>query len=174
MAEKGCVHIYCGDGKGKTTAAAGLAVRAAGAGKKVLFFQFMKDNTSSERNILEQIENITCVPGRAEEKFSFQMSEDERRKSRQYYAETFADLCEAAASYQMVIFDELICAVQCGFLPEEEVIRFLEEKPEALEVVLTGNVPGERLLALADYVTEMKKVKHPYDRGLAARMGIER
>ena len=167
------IHIYYGDGKGKTTAAVGQAVRSAGYGYKVLFYQFLKDNTSSERKSLEQLENITCMKGREEVKFSFQMSEEEKKEVRQYYKEQLQMLEIEAKNYDVFVLDEAVCAVGIGLLEENELIRFLENKPKKLEVILTGHTISDRLLQTADYVTEMKKIKHPFDRGISARQGIE-
>lgn len=169
----GLIHIYYGDGKGKTTAAVGQAVRSAGYGYKVLFYQFLKDNTSSERKSLAQLENITCMKGREEVKFSFQMSEEEKKEVRQYYKEQLQMLEIEAKNYDVFVLDEAVCAVGIGLLEENELIRFLENKPKKLEVILTGHTISDRLLQTADYVTEMKKVKHPFDRGIVAREGIE-
>lgn len=169
----GLIHIYYGDGKGKTTAAVGQAVRSAGYGYKVLFYQFLKDNTSSERKSLAQLENITCMKGREEVKFSFQMSEEEKKEVRQYYKEQLQMLEIEAKNYDVFVLDEAVCAVGIGLLEENELIRFLENKPKKLEVILTGHTISDRLLQTADYVTEMKKIKHPFDRGISARQGIE-
>lgn len=169
----GLIHIYYGDGKGKTTAAVGQAVRSAGYGYKVLFYQFLKDNTSSERKSLAQVENITCMKGREEVKFSFQMSEEEKKEVRQYYKEQLQMLEIEAKNYDVLVLDEAVCAAGIGLLEENELIRFLENKPKKLEVILTGHTISDRLLQTADYVTEMKKIKHPFDRGISARKGIE-
>ena len=151
----------------------GQAVRSAGYGYKVLFYQFLKDNTSSERKSLEQLENITCMKGREEVKFSFQMSEEEKKEVRQYYKEQLQMLEIEAKNYDVFVLDEAVCAVGIGLLEENELIRFLENKPKKLEVILTGHTISDRLLQTADYVTEMKKIKHPFDRGISARQGIE-
>lgn len=169
----GLIHMYYGDGKGKTTAAVGQAVRSAGRGLRVLFYQFLKDNTSGERKSLEQVENITCIRGRDEVKFSFQMNEEEKAEIRQYYKEQLQMLKAEAEHYDVLVLDEAVCAVGIGLLAEDELVRFLEEKPDKLEIILTGHTVSDRLLQTADYVTEMKKVKHPFDRGIAARKGIE-
>lgn len=174
MRETGLIHIYYGDGKGKTTAAIGQAVRAAGFGYRVLIFQFLKDNGSSERNILENISNVTCIKGRSEEKFSFQMNEEEKEECRLYNKNKLYEIKQAAGDYDMLVLDEAVCAVGVGLLEEQDLIEFLKTKPEKLEIILTGHMLTEGLLNVADYVTEMKKVKHPFDRGISAREGIEK
>lgn len=173
MMGTGLIHIYYGDGKGKTTAAVGQAVRAAGYGYKVLFYQFLKNNTSSERKSLEQVPNITCIKGCEQVKFSFQMNEEEKKEVRNYNKEQLQNLCQEIENYDVLILDEAVCATGIGLLEEKELIHFLKNKPEKLEVILTGHTVSDTLLDIADYVTEMKKVKHPFDRGVAARAGIE-
>lgn len=169
----GLIHIYCGDGKGKTTAAAGLALRCAGAGGRVLFFQFLKGNTSGERKLLGLLEGIDVMNGIEGMKFVWNMTEREKEAVRGQYRSFFREIVQKAAEYDLVVLDEVIPAIKYEFVTEEELIRFLENKPRTTEVVLTGRGPSSRLLAAADYVTEMKKIKHPYDRGIAARKGIE-
>lgn len=172
----GLVHIYCGDGKGKTTAGMGLCVRAAGCGYKVLICQFMKDNGTSERKILEKVENITLLPGLPQEKFSFQMTEEEKSERRIFYAQQLKKAAELARAehYDVLFLDEVIYTIRAGLLEEQELVRFLDGKPECLEVILTGQGPGEELIRRADYVSEICMRKHPFQNGQPARRGIER
>lgn len=174
MKETGLIQIYYGDGKGKTTAAVGQAVRAAGFGYQVLVFQFLKDNSSSERKILEAIPNITCLEGREGEKFAFLMTEEEKEDCRRYNSRKLHEIGETAQKYDVLVLDEAVCAVGVGLLEEVELIEFLKHKPEKLEVILTGHTITDGLLEIADYVTEMKKRKHPFDQGIQARIGIEK
>lgn len=172
---RGLIHIYCGDGKGKTTAAIGLAVRCCGAGEKVLLFQFLKENNSSERKMIEKIENITVIPGRQSIKFVNQMTEEEKAEMREFYKGKFEEIkaMVKGGGYRMLVMDEMIATVNCGFVTEEELLEFLKEKPEELEVVMTGREPKESLCKMADYITEMKMIKHPYEQGIPARKAIE-
>ncbi len=172
----GLVHIYCGDGKGKTTCGMGLCVRAAGYGLKVLIYQFMKNNSTSERASLAKLDNITVIPGLEEEKFSFQMTEAEKEERRRFYSEQLQRVARLARERQidLLFLDEVIYTIRCGLLEERLVLDFLKNKPEHLEVILTGQGPSQALLDAADYVSEIRKVKHPFDRGMAARDGIER
>ncbi len=174
--ETGCIHVYYGDGKGKTTTGMGLILRAAGYGYRVLLYQFMKDNKTSERKILERVENITMLDGLEQEKFSFQMTPEEKEERKRFYGEQFWKVTKLAVSedYDVLFMDEIIYAISAGLLEEELVLDFLKTKPKKLEVLLTGNYPGEEILKLADYVSEIKKVKHPFDRGVRARRGIEK
>lgn len=171
----GLVHIYYGDGKGKTTTGMGLITRAAGYGYKVLLYQFMKNNKTSERAILEKVPNITIIDGLEQEKFSFQMTQEEKDERRAFYNGRFKEVTEKAVSgdYDVLFLDEAIYTVTAGLLDEEPILEFLDGKPEKLEVILTGNTPSPALLERADYVSEIKKRKHPFDKGVRARKGIE-
>ncbi|MDD3796407.1 MAG: cob(I)yrinic acid a,c-diamide adenosyltransferase [Lachnospiraceae bacterium] len=172
----GLVHIYCGDGKGKTTTGMGLCIRAAGHGCRVLIYQFMKNNKTSERKVLEQIEQITLLDGLEEEKFSFQLTEEERYNRKKFYNRQLEKVTEMAAEqdYDVLFLDEAVYAVRAGLLDEDALVKFLQNKPDKLEVILTGQEPGERLVAEADYVSEIRKIKHPFDWKQPARDGIER
>jgi len=171
---KGCIHIYCGDGKGKTTASVGLAVRAAGNGMKVLFCQCMKDGTSSEVKMLQKL-GITycCCP----ERFGFywNMTDEQKEKAAHAYTHLFEEVTRRAEEekYDLLVIDEFMSAYNHGLIHQKTALYFLVNKPKHLEVVLTGRDPGEELLKLADYVTKMRKVKHPFDEGIPARKGIE-
>lgn len=169
----GLLHLYCGDGKGKTTTSVGLMVRAAGSGKKVLFYQFMKNNESSERNILEGIPNITCKKGADTAKFSFQMTKEEQIEEKRRNEEQLKLLFEEAKDYDVLCMDETLYTIQAGLLTEELVLEQLKKRPKHLEVILTGRDPSDKMIELADYVSEVKKVKHPFEQGIPARLGIE-
>lgn len=172
----GLIHIYCGDGKGKTTTGMGLCARAAGYGLKVLIYQFMKDNRTSERRVLEALENVTFVDGLETEKFSFRLSAQEREQRRAFYNSRLPEVTQMAAdgAYDVLFLDEAIYAVRAGLLDEALLTGFLETKPDQLEVILTGQEPSQKLIALADYVSEIRKIRHPFDKGIPARPGIER
>ena len=166
MTNKACVHLYCGDGKGKTTTAVGLAVRFAGRSGKVVLAQFLKDGTSGECRALAKLETVTMLAANPVGKFSFQMNEEEKQRTADAVQRTFA----AAAGYAvregagLLILDEVCAAIRCGFL---------DGRPDTLEVVLTGRDPSEALQERADYITEMVKRRHPFDDGVTAREGIE-
>lgn len=170
---KGLVHIYCGDGKGKTTASVGLAVRAAGDGLKVLFLQFMKGGASGELVTFEQLENITVLRSKSPIKFAWNMSEQEKEDVCKQQKEFLEEAISIADEYDMLILDEALGACFGEFLDEEVLCAFLDKKPDALEVVMTGRNPSKELLLRADYISEIKKIKHPYDKGINARKGIE-
>ena len=173
MIGTGLVHIYYGDGKGKTTAAMGQAIRAAGSGLDVLVFQFMKDNTSSERKILEEIPNITLLPGKRQAKFFNQMNSEEKAEYRHYNTKALDEIAKFCINFDVLVLDEAVCAVDLELLSEEKLVNFIKHKPRGLEVIMTGHHVSDALFEAADYVTEMTKVKHPFDTGKRAREGIE-
>ncbi len=172
---KGCIHIYTGNGKGKTSAATGLAVRFAGTGGRVLFAQFLKDGKSGELSVLKTIDGIDVDVCRECFGFSFAMSEETRQQAGVAYTEYLRRILKRAAdgSYGLLILDEIIAAYNQGFVAQEELIDFLKHKPDEMEVAMTGRNPAPELVDLADYVSEIRKIKHPYDQGILAREGIE-
>ena len=171
----GLIHIYSGNGKGKTTAGMGLCVRAAGAGYRVLICQFMKDGSSCERGAMEKIPGITFVSVRDSVRFSFLMTREEKAEERIYYDRLFRDTVRRAQeeNFDVLFLDEVLYAIGAGLLDEDIVAAFLEGKPENLEVILTGRNPGSRLTELCDYHSEILNRKHPFDRQQDARCGIE-
>lgn len=172
---QGFIHIYCGEGKGKTTAAIGLGVRACGSGKRVLMVQFLKGNRSGERKILEQIPGFTLLPGPETVKFTFQMTPEELAEAGRVCEVLLQTAAETAARQDddLLILDEVFGAISAGVLPAGLVLNLMRTKPERLELVLTGRGPSPEFLELADYVSEIQKIKHPYDRNIPARKGIE-
>ena len=169
----GLIHIYCGDGKGKTTAAVGLAIRAAGAGQRVVFAQFFKDGSSSEISVLKAVGNIQAVHCNTVRGFWKRMDDVQKAKASKDYTSFLAEIIVLAKDADLLVLDEIISACNHGTVTEAAVLDFLRDKPNGLEVVLTGRNPSKALLELVDYVSEIRKVKHPYDCGIAAREGIE-
>ena len=162
------IHVYYGDGKGKTTAAVGLALRAAGNKMKVMFVQFLKTEFSGERNLLSAVENVTLTACPQELKFTNEMTPAERQQAASLFRGIFERSAASALSarYDMIVLDEIFDVMNEGMLGEAEVYEFIA-------IVMTGHNPPQRFLDEADYVTEMKKIRHPYDRGLTGRIGIE-
>lgn len=169
----GLIHLYCGDGKGKTSAAVGLAVRASGAGKRVIFTQFFKDGSSSEIESLKRLPGIRTIHANTVKGFYHAMSPEQREQAREDYTALFRQVTDAARDADLLILDEIVSACNRGVVPETLVMDFLRCKPQQLEVVLTGRDPSPGLTELADYITEMRKLRHPFDRGIPARKGIE-
>ncbi|MDO4982749.1 MAG: cob(I)yrinic acid a,c-diamide adenosyltransferase [Eubacteriales bacterium] len=172
MENNGFVHLYCGDGKGKTTAAVGLALRCAGSGGRVLFVQFFKDGTSSELEPLRRsgIDTLCCE---APHKLFSLMNEDEKECASEDYTALFLKAIERGGEYDVLVLDEIVSACTKGVVDEKLLTSYIAARPKGQELVLTGRKPSEALLGAADYVTEMKKIKHPYDKGCTARKGIE-
>ena len=172
----GKVHIYCGDGKGKTTAACGLALRALGNGLNVVFVQFLKDGDSGELAALSGFTNAQVFSGKPVRGFVCGMTEQEKAATAAHCLAQWqkaSQLCHSGAC-DLLVLDEIVSAIRHGFVPQQQVIDFLDNGHGNTEVVLTGREPAEELKAVADYVSQIVKCKHPYDCGLAARKGIEK
>ncbi|HBQ64320.1 MAG TPA: cob(I)yrinic acid a,c-diamide adenosyltransferase [Clostridiales bacterium] len=175
--DKGLVHIYCGNGKGKTTAAVGLGVRACGRGLKVLMVQFLKDGDTGELMSLTNLgENFRVIAGESTPKFTFQMSPEEKAQAAKVQLRNFELVLQMLQkeSFDMLILDEIMAAVRQGMIPEDRVAELIQNRPAHMEMVLTGRNPPDRLIALADYVSEIRMIKHPFREGTPARVGIER
>ena len=166
-------HIYCGDGKGKTTCSMGLAVRAAGHGRNVVVAQFLKCGNSGERAVLEQLPNVNCLPVPEVMKFVFTMTEEEKAQTRAQMTGVLRQAVEASRDADLLVLDELNGAITTGMVALQDVLDFLDSRPEQLEVVITGRDPAPELRERADYITEMTKIRHPFDKGLNARKGVE-
>lgn len=171
----GLIHIYEGDGKGKTSAGVGLAVRCAGSGQKVLYTQFLKDDSSSELKVLGQIANIHLVHCEESFGFTFAMTPETKDKAKEFYTEHFRRVAKMAREEgcRLLVMDELIATYNLNMVKQDEVLEFLRNKPEELEVVMTGRDPAQELVEAADYVSRIVKIKHPFDQGVPARYGIE-
>lgn len=177
MIKQGLIHIYTGEGKGKTTASIGLAVRAAGQGLGVLVVQFFKEDSASSGEmsfIREADRNITLVRSNCRHPL-FTKSKTDLDKVRSSVMNTFEDAKKKAAEggVDLLVLDEVISAVNGAWLPLDDLISFLDNKPAGLEVVLTGRDAPVELVERAHYVTEMLKIKHPFDFNIQARKGIE-
>ncbi len=175
MIMKSCIHIYCGDGKGKTTAAVGLSVRAWGCKKKVLITRFLKTDHSGEVAALHGLPGITVTPCERSFGFFTKMTQQQKAEAKVYYSELLQSTLQRAVkeAYDLLVLDEIMAVCNYGLVAERDVLDFLSGRPEGLEVVLTGRNPSDKLMEMADYVSEIKKIKHPYDQGISARQGIE-
>lgn len=165
------LHLYCGNGKGKTTAAMGLALRAAGRGKRVVIAQFLKGADSGERLALAQLPQVTLLPVPERVKFSFRMTQAERREEALRYQQMLKLIRREARDCFLLVLDEACAAVTTGLLPVDDLLACLDGLD--CEVVITGRDPAPQLVERADYITSMQAVRHPYERGIAAREGIE-
>ena len=168
------IHLYCGDGKGKTTAAMGLALRALGRDRRVVICQFLKSGDSGERLALERFERAVILPVPEQLKFVFQMDEEEKAKTRQEMTDLFDRAAQLVRDGRcdLLVLDEVCAAITTGMLDAKRVEAFLDEVGET-EVVLTGRDPAECLRKRADYITEMAACRHPFEQGKPARLGIE-
>jgi cob(I)alamin adenosyltransferase len=168
----GCVQVYTGDGKGKTTAALGLALRAAGAGMRVFLVRFLKTGNSSELAALERFADLVTVRSYGRAGFiRGEPAPEDIERARNGFTEVRAAV--ASGAYPLVILDEVNVAVHLGLLPAEEVLDLMDERPGHVELVLTGRQADPRIVERADLVTEMREVKHPYHAGVPARKGID-
>ncbi|OHB63529.1 MAG: hypothetical protein A2Y76_13575 [Planctomycetes bacterium RBG_13_60_9] len=179
MLEKGLVQVYTGDGKGKTTAAFGLALRAAGQGNKVLIYQFLKPPALElgERFALERGAARIRVEA-MEEPWDLARSLADRQdvaRIKTAIRDVLARLTETARKrfYDVIILDEIVFCLAEGLAEFEDIRRLIEQRDPGVEIVLTGRGATPELIGLADLVTEMKKIKHPFDKGVPARRGIE-
>ncbi len=179
MLEKGLIQIYTGDGKGKTTAAFGLALRAAGQGNKVLIYQFLKPPSLDigERFAL-QLGAVRIKVEALDIHWDMSKSFADTEKVAQIQAAISESLEKIAATgekrfYDLLILDEIVFCLSKGLAKLEDIKNIIDRKDPAVEVVLTGRGATQKLIALADLVTEMKNIKHPFDKGMTARRGIE-
>jgi cob(I)alamin adenosyltransferase len=169
---KGYLQVYTGDGKGKTTAALGLAMRAAGAGLKVYIAQFVKGMKYSELISLKQLsEQITIKQYGRNCFIKDEPQGEDIRAAREGLKEAKSVMC--SGNYQMIILDEANIATYYNLFSVQDLLDFIAAKPEEVELVITGRRADPKIIEAADLVTEMKEVKHYYKNGIAARSGIE-
>lgn len=175
------LHVYHGDGKGKTTAAFGLALRFWGHGLPVLVAQLLKDGTSGEARALAGLPGVTLLHDEPPVTFTFRMTDAQRAASRARHDENLAAALafargEGRGAARLVVLDEALDALNAGLLDEaalRELAGLASGSPGDVELVLTGRRPPAWLLGLADYVTEMRACRHPFERGVGAREGVE-
>lgn len=172
---KGYIQIYTGNGKGKTTAAMGLSIRAAGNGMKVCIVQFLKAWKTGELNSLEKLDNIDVFRFQTIKKFTWQLNEEEFNALKLEVKKTYNFILEVfeEKKYDVVIVDEIMGALGAKLLTEQEVLDLMDRKPETIELVMTGRNPTEAIINKADLVTEMNPIKHYYEQGVKSREGIE-
>ncbi len=161
------LHILCGEGKGKTTSAIGMAIRAAGRGKRVAFVQLLKGMDTGEIHILSAMENIDVIRNDSLKSFDYKNTPDIDK----LHNEMLQSI--AVESYDMVILDEIAAAYNHGYIDRDKTDSFIFGFPKDKELVLTGREPAPQWIERADYVSDIKKIKHPYDKGVKAREGIE-
>ncbi|MEX1061631.1 MAG: cob(I)yrinic acid a,c-diamide adenosyltransferase [Patescibacteria group bacterium] len=173
MGEKGFVYVFTGNGKGKTTAAVGQAVRSAGQGFKVLMVQFIKQIVSGEVAPLKKLGVEVYPMGLGYVGILSDQKEKDTHIQAAQRAFDFAKGKIAEGQYDLLILDEINNAVHLGLLEAGEVMEFLKERPQELSVILTGRDAPKEFIKIADLVSEVKDVKHPYDKGITAKKGSE-
>lgn len=168
------IHLYHGTGKGKTTAAIGLSIRAAGAGKTIVFAQFMKGNDSSEMNILRTIPQIVVVQVGHQYGFTWNMDEEGKKKIKARHDTMLTEIEKILQEKRVdvLILDEVVSAYQYDLIDRGRVEKLVQNTYD-VEMVMTGRNPAEFMIQKADYVTNMQAEKHPYEQGVPARFGIE-
>lgn len=177
------VHVIFGNGKGKTTSSIGSAVRASGSGMQVLFVQFMKQDDTSEIQALSSFSGIECVFPKDRYQLFEELNDTRMEELQKAHTQVLERLqqeylckCFVSNSNQrklMVVLDEAVSACSMGLLSEERLRQFIEENRDKAEIILTGHEPKEWMLEMADYVSEIVARKHPYEKGVKARRGIE-
>lgn len=176
--EKGCIQLYYGDGKGKTTAAMGQIVRCVGHGYKVLVYQFLKEPKSGEVEVIRNLPGVDYVENEGPIPFLFNLTPEEQQHYREVFGKKFNEVKEKyySGAYDLVVLDEAIDAYNLETINRDELLEMMDKKPEGTELVITGHKYGMNIDALterADYVTNFTKEKHPFDLGMPCRKGIE-
>lgn len=165
------IHFYYGDGKGKTTAVMGLALRALGSGMPVTVIQFLKDGASGECGSLAKL-GAKIVAGKAAPGFVFSMTEAGKAATRKLHDEHLQAAQAALEEGGLLVLDEVGDALSMGMVDGDKLLALLDRKGET-EIAMTGHQPLDALMDRADYITEMKARRHPYEKGVQARPGIE-
>ena len=167
------IQVYTGNGKGKTTAALGLILRAVGADKKVALIQFMKKGTTSETKALRKFKSQVALFqfGRKNFVFKNKVSEADKKEAEKGLKKAREVL--EGKKYDLIVLDEINVAVYFGLTKKEDVLELLSKWGKKIEIVLTGRKAPKEFIKIADLVTEMKEIKHPYRRGIIARRGID-
>jgi len=171
---QGYIHVYTGNGKGKTSAAIGLAVKAAGAGLKTLFIQFMKEYPYSEQESLKRLSEFITLEQYGGDKFVY----EKRLPNECEKSDIFAGLTRAASvmesnEFDIIVLDEIFVAIYFGAIQSDDIIQFIVNRNPAKELILTGRYAPDSIINLADLVTEMKEIKHYYTKGVLSRRGID-
>jgi cob(I)alamin adenosyltransferase len=171
----GLIIVYTGDGKGKTTAAVGLAVRAAGYKRKVLFLQFIKEWFTGEKETFKSLEPYITFVQMGQGFIGIWGDRKDRAVHDNAAVEAFAFAREKVQSkeYDVIVLDEINVAVKEGLIKIEDVLEMVKGRPEELDIVLTGRGADEKLIEIADLVTEMKEIKHPFQKGILAKRSID-
>lgn len=168
------IQCYFGNGKGKTTASVGAAVRYAGSGKKVLYVQFLKNNQSSEFLVFDKLDMIDVLPSGVEYRLFDNQKEELLLQFQKDYTRLLSQAVEKCKTgYDMLVLDEILDAVAFGYIEENTLETILKDMKDTKEIILTGHSLPKRIEILSDYLSEVNAVKHPYYDGVPPRKGIE-
>lgn len=178
------IHMYSGDGKGKTSTAVGMAIRMAGAGKEVLFTQFMKGNESSEIRVLQSLPGVKVLKSERDYGFYRNMSDEDKQEITEKHNEILREILRTVRYFSridpegngpelLIVLDEITYPCRCDLVDEELLKTILEETPETVELVMTGRNPREYMVKHSDYWSDLKMRKHPYEKNVVARFGVE-
>lgn len=169
------IHLYCGDGKGKTTCALGLALRAAGADMNVVIVQFLKGSHTCELDSLKKLPNITVLRNSKDYGFVGSMTDEQLAQVKSEHDKNLSNALQLISNSKcdLLVLDELTYVYAMDLADKSKIEQLITNAPENLELVVTGRDPDKLFVDNADYITEMKLVKHPYDKGVPARKGIE-
>ncbi|MBT1278308.1 cob(I)yrinic acid a,c-diamide adenosyltransferase [Thermoanaerobacter sp. CM-CNRG TB177] len=173
--ERGLIQVYTGDGKGKTTASIGLGIRAVGRGFKVYMVQFLKGTDTGELHTLKNIENFKVFRFQSTEKFFWNLNEEEKKILAEDMKKAYEFVVDVLQNKKcdILILDEIMAAIHSKMYTVEDVLKLIDMKPKEMELVLTGRSAPQEIIERADLVTEMKAIKHPFEKGIPARYGIE-
>ncbi|HAT4300301.1 TPA: cob(I)yrinic acid a,c-diamide adenosyltransferase [Clostridium perfringens] len=173
--KEGYVQVYTGNGKGKTTAAMGLAFRAVGDGMEVKVVQFLKSWKTGELESAKRFDNLEILRFEKVKGFTWELNEEElaQLKSEVRVGFDFVKGLVENRGCDILILDEVMASISGGFIGEDEIVELIEKKPKDMELILTGRNVPEKIMEKADLITEMREIKHYYKKGVPAREGIE-
>ena len=168
------IQSYFGNGKGKTTAAIGAAIRCIGCDQKVLYVEFLKNNDSAEFKVMDTLENIDILFSNEHyELYDNEKSELTPKFTDAYTKLLFEETAKISKDYQMIVLDEILDAVEFGYIEEKAFIELLNEWKQKTEIILTGHKLPESIADVSDYISEIREINHPYNLGAPSRKGIE-
>ncbi len=168
---EGLIQVYTGNGKGKTTAALGLVVRAAGSGLRSFVGQFLKTKKTSEYIALSRFQDLITIEPFGRGRFVRQITPEDKELAQRGWERCLQVL--GTNDYDIIVMDELNVALHLGLLPIREILKGLEKRSTKVEIIITGRWAPKELIEMADLVTEMREIKHYYRQGIKARRGIE-
>ena len=175
MQKKGLIHVYTGDGKGKTTASIGLGIRAVGREFKVVMIQFLKSSDTGELKTIEKLENFEVYRFERPRGFFWTLNEIEKQELQEDIdkAIDFAKERLESGDCDMLILDEVMGSIKNNLVDVDMLVKILKNRKPHIEVILTGRNAPDEIIEIADYISEIRPIKHPFEKGIPARKGIE-